>query len=287
MLRHLMNFVKIIFLFVFLLLGGLYVLNFTVAGDKAFVTKDSKLYSMSDETEVLKTLKYGTSVSLLTYADNDKVVKVRYEDSKSEKQLIGFMSTDSCYSYTYPTYQMTATTPILLSVKSNSSLKSFLNEFVSANEEYSIIGVYLEASGSDNSFSQIESFCEEQGIPYGEIWELNDSSYEAYLHDVAAEALNEGNDLYKYNILPLAFTVSGVDITKYPDLNKCVLYTDSESGLDKHSSWVSVKSKTRDSNLFNDGTIVASEFQSSSKFGYSFVSDDFEKEIDDAYDTIN
>lgn len=139
--RQILNLIKSIFLIGFIIVAGLYVLNFTVTGDTAFVTKETNLYSMTDEKEVLKTLNPGTSVSLLTYSNNDKIVKVRYEDS--------------------------------------------------------------------------------------------------------------------------------------------------DIGLDKHLSWVSVKSKTRDANLFNNENIVASKFESNTKFGYSFVSDEFEKEIDDAYDTVN
>jgi len=285
--RHIANFFKCLFLLGFIIVAGLYVLNFTIEGDTAFVTKETNLYSTTDEKEVLKTLSPGTSVSLLTYANDDKIVKVRYEDS-DDKKVIGFIDTDSCYSYNFPTYQMAPGTPIILSVSGNVSFKSFLNEFISIPEDYSVIGIYLEVSEFSDKVSRIETFCEEQGIPYGEIWELNESSYEAYLHDVAAEELNEKNDLYNFKILPIVFNAYGVDITTYPDLNKCIFYTDSDVGLDKRSSWVSVKSKTRDANLFNnDETIVASKFESNTKFGYSFVSDEFEKEIYDAYDTVD
>ena len=273
--RQILNLIKSIFLIGFIIVAGLYVLHFTVTGDTAFVTKETNLYSMADEKEILKALSPGTSVSLLTYSNNDKIVKVRYEDSDNKK-VIGFIDTDSCYSYNFPAYQTYSGIPIILSVSRTVSFKSFLNEFVSISEEYSVIGVYLEVSELSDKVSRIESFCEEQGVPYGEVWELTESNYEAYLHDVAAEELNEKNDLY-----------NGVDVTSYPDLKQCIFYTDSDIGLDKHLSWVSVKSKTRDANLFNNGNIVASKFESNTKFGYSFVSDEFEKEIDDAYDTVN
>lgn len=284
--RQILNLIKSIFLIGFIIVAGLYVLNFTVTGDTAFVTKKTNLYSMTDEKEILKALSPGTSVSLLTYSNNDKIVKVRYEDSDNKK-VIGFIDTDSCYSYNFPAYQTYSGIPIILSVSRTVSFKSFLNEFVSISEEYSVIGVYLEVSELSDKVSRIESFCEEQGVPYGEVWELTESNYEAYLHDVAAEELNEKNDLYNFKILPMVFNAYGVDVTSYPDLKQCIFYTDSDIGLDNHLSWVSVKSKTRDANLFNNGDIVASKFESNTKFGYSFVSDEFEKEIDDAYDTVN
>lgn len=283
--KHIANFFKCLFLLGLIIVAGLYILNFTVTGDKAFITKETNLYSTADEKKVLKTLNPGTSVSLLMRANDDKIVKVRYEDS-DDKKVIGFIDIDSCYSYNFPTYQMASGTPIILSVSGNVSFKSFLNAFISIPEDYSVIGIYLEVSEFSDKVSRIETFCEEQRIPYGEIWELNESSYEAYLHDVAAEELNEKNDLYNFKILPMVFNAYGVDVTSYPDLNKCIFYTDSDVGLDKRSSWVSVKSKTRDANLFNNGDIVASKFESNTKFGYSFVSDEFAKEIDDAYDTV-
>lgn len=284
--RHIANLLKTFLLLGFIIVGGLYILNFTVKGEKAFVTKDTKMYSTTDENEVIKTLKPGSSVSLLTYSNDDKIVKVRYKDS-DDKEVIGFVETESCYSYNFPSYQRSPGIPIILSVTKEASFRNFLNELVCIPEDYSVIGVYLEVSDYSDNISRIESFCEEQEIPYGEIWELNNSSYESYLHDVAAEELNEQNDLFNYKILPVTFNVSGIDTTKYSDLENCIFYTDSESSIKPYSSWVSVKSKTRDSNLFNDETIVASKFQSTYKFGYSFVSDEFEKEIDDAYDTIN
>ena len=102
--RQILNLIKSIFLIGFIIVAGLYVLNFTVTGDTAFVTKETNLYSMTDEKEILKALSSGTSVSLLTYSNNDKIVKVRYEDSDNKK-FIGFIDTDSCYSYSFPAYQ--------------------------------------------------------------------------------------------------------------------------------------------------------------------------------------
>ena len=109
--RQILNLIKSIFLIGFIIVAGLYVLNFTVTGDTAFVTKETNLYSMTDEKEVLKTLNPCTSVSLLTYSNNDKIVKVRYEDSDNKK-VIGFIDTDSCYSYNFPAYQTYSGTPL-------------------------------------------------------------------------------------------------------------------------------------------------------------------------------
>lgn len=266
---------------VIFLIAGVYIVNYEASGDLEFVKTSTKLYSAPDKKEVELTLQPGEKLYSLTYYADDGMDKVRYTDPDTGKKMIGFVNESSISSYTFPSQSIDSLgEPIILSVSKDTSLEDFIKTLISLPDDFSIIGVYVE-SDSDKQ-SDIVTFCEEQHIPYGYVSNLDDLTYEIYIS-------NERYSSTDYNILPQVFRVTDVNYTgdKY-DFTKCILYTSNSSAPNNadFKYWITVDMSSRDASLFADNpSIVACKYKSdSTSFGYSYISDEFEAQIERAYD---
>lgn len=272
------NFLKNICFIVAVLFIGIYIVNYETAGDLGFITKSTVLYSTPDKSEASLILKPGTKIYSLAYYVDDGFDKVRYTDPRTNKKIIGFVDEDCVFHYKFPSQSVDAIgEPIILSVHKDTSFTDFLDVFSSISEDYSLIGVYIETTIDQQS--DIVDFCEEQQVPYGYVSTFDDIAYEVY----------DSNEIYalsNYNILCQAFNITDVSYysaEKY-DLKNCILYTANSSVPDTNFNyWITVSSLSRDKNIFKNPSVKAYKYKSDSKFGYSYVSDDFEAQINRAY----
>ena len=92
-----------------------------------------------------------------------------------------------------------------------------------------------------------------------------------------------------YNILPQVFRITSnninLNLKKY-DLQNCILsVTDSSTPDDSYNYWVTINSSSRNASVFDENSsIMAYKYNSDSNFGYSYISDEFEAQIERAYD---
>ena len=272
------DFLKIFSFVVVFLIAGVYIVNYEASGELEFVKATTQLYSAPDKKEVELTLRPGEKLYSLTYYADDGMDKVRYTDPDTGKKMIGFVNESSISSYIFPSQSLNSLgEPIILSVSKDTSLEDFIKNLVSLPDDFFAIGVYVE-SDSDKQ-SDIVTFCEEQHIPYGYVSDLNDLTYEIYVS-------NERYSSSSYNILPQVFRVPDVNYSgnKY-DFTKCILYTPNSSApKNSFSYWITVNMNSRDASIFANPSIMAYKYNSDSNFGYSYISDEFEAQIERAYD---
>lgn len=109
--------------------------------------------------------------------------------------------------------------------------------------------------------------------------------YISTFNDTAYDS-NEIYALSNYNILCQHFNITEVlyySAAKY-DLENCILYTTNSSVPDTNFNyWITMSSLSRDKNVFKNTSVKAYKYKSDSKFGYSYISDDFEAQINRAY----
>ena len=275
------NLIKLVCSIAIFLIAGVYIVNYEASGELKFVKSSTNIYSAPDKKEVEFTLQPGEKLYSLTYYADDGMEKVRYTNPDTGKKMIGFVSEFSLSSYTFPTESFNPVgVPIILSVSKDTSLESFLKAITSLSDDFSLIGVYVE-SDSDKA-SDIATFCEELRIPYGYVSTLDDLTYEIY-------SSNERYSSSNYNILPQVFRITDVNYSgdKY-DFRNCILYTANSSAPDSSdlSYWITVNMNSRDASIFaNNPSVVAYKYKSDSpEFGYSYISDEFEAQIERAYD---
>lgn len=275
------DFLKIISFIVAVLFAGIYVINYEATGDLEFTTQSTKIYSTPDEKDIILTLKPGETIYSLTYYNDDGMDKIRYTDPNTDKKIVGFVEEKYVCSYHFPDESVGSfSDPIILSVSKDTSLRTFINTFSSLlNDDNALFGVYVETNADDQS--GITDFCEEQHIPYGYISELDDTTYEIY-------ASNELYSTAKYNVLPQAFKIKSLNNTvKKYDLANCILsVADSSTADNSYNYWTTISSSSRDASIFaNNPSVVAYKYKSdSTEFGYSYISDEFEAQINRAYD---
>lgn len=273
------DFLKILSFIVVCLVADIYVVNYEATGDLEFTTQRTKFYSTPDKQKVICTLKPGSTIYSLTYYTDDGMDKVRYTDPKTDKKMVGFVAEKDVAWYRFPDQSVDALgEPIILSTNKDTSLSTFIDRFVSLLDDNSLIGVYVETDADKQS--EIINFCEEQHIPYGYISTFDDTTYEIY-------ASNEVYSTANYNILPQIFRVTENDtsLTKY-DLQNCILsVADSSLPNDSYNYWVTFNSSSRDASVFDENqSIMAYKYNSDSNFGYSYISDEFEAQIESAYE---
>lgn len=275
------DFLKIISLIIIFLVAGVYVVNYEATGDLEFTTQSTKLYSTPEKNEVICTLKTGSKVYSLTYYTDDGMDKVRYTDSKTNKKIVGFVEEKYVAWYSFPDQSVdTLGKPIVLSTYKDASLSTFIDRLVSLLDENSLIGVYVDTDS--DKMSEIINFCDEQHIPYGYITTFDDTAYEVYTS-------NEMYSTATYNILPQVFRITSnninLNLKKY-DLQNCILsVTDSSTPDDSYNYWVTINSSSRNASVFDENSsIMAYKYNSDSNFGYSYISDEFEAQIERAYD---
>lgn len=272
------DFLKIFSLVVVCLVVGVYIVNYEATGDLEFTKQRTQLYSTPDKQEIIRTLKPGSTVYSLTYYTDDGMDKVRYTDPKTDKKIVGFVEEKDVAWYRFPDQSVDALgEPIVLSTNKDTSLSTFIDKFVSLSDDNSLIGVYVETDADKQS--EIIDFCEEQHIPYGYISTFDDTTYEIYTSNVVYSTA-------KYNILPQVFRITNnTNLTKY-DLQNCILsVTDSSIPDDSYNYWVTFNSSSRDASVFDENqSIMAYKYNSDSNFGYSYISDEFEAQIERAYD---
>lgn len=273
------DFLKIISLIIIFLVASVYVINYEATGDLEFTTQSTKLYSTPEKNEVICTLKTGSKVYSLTYYTDDGMDKVRYTDPKTNKKIVGFVEEKYVAWYSFPNQSVDALgEPIILSANKDTSLSTFIDTFLSLSDDYSLIGVYVETDS--DKLSEIINFCGEQHIPYGYITTFDDTAYEVYTS-------NEMYSTATYNILPQVFRIisNNINLKKY-DLQNCILsVTDSFTPDDSYNYWVTINSSSRNASVFDENlSIMAYKYYSDSNFGYSYISDEFEAQIERAYD---
>lgn len=266
---------------VIFLIAGVYIVNYEASGELKFVKTTAKIYSTPEKKEVEFTMQPGGKLYSLTYYADDGMEKVRYTNPHTGKKMIGFVEESSISSYTFPSESLNSLgEPVILSVSKDASLENFLDIITSFPDDFSLIGVYAE--GDSDKPTDIVTFCEEQHIPYGYVSILDDLTYEIY-------ASNEHYSPSNYNILPQVFRITDVNYSnKKYNFKNCILYTTDSSAPDDNSYkyWITVNMSSRDASIFADNpSISAYKYKSdSTSFGYSYISDEFEAQIERAYD---
>ena len=283
--KKLLKIFKYLF-FVFVGLAGvIYYINFSIPGTPGFIIEKTNVYSTLSKENITKRLGIGESVDVLNYS-NDNLTKIRYLDNNGNKK-IGFIRSSNLRHYVYAGNSDTNFEPLLMKVSDDCTFKSFVKALAKDSDTSYIAGVYIESSDNNvNTVSKIETFCEEQRIPFGKMQMFTDSNYQSF------RAYLTSNEDWKntYEILPICFFETNLsEISKKYDLSDCIIYTDSNFIGDFKRIWISSNSSevTQKNYLFkNDESIVATEI-SKSNISFSYLSDEFSDYISEAYNNIN
>ena len=279
----------------------LYILNFKIDKGNGYITRDTFLYKDSKRIYQEIELNTGDKVYVLAYYDNN-LVKVRYED-ENQKKFVGFVDEDSFSTYVFPAKMSTSaqpetpdieTQPVLLYVANDVAFKDFVTEFSNVPNGFAVIGVYLDNSDYSDDILKCEGFCEEQQIPYNNFSTFDDNKYNAYIQSKEDEdnvTIADDMDL-SFKFLPRAFDITNLDLNlmRGYDLKDCFLYTTSlPLSTSSNYFWLSDpnlqtinKNSTRNTKILKSVT-KAYTFYENSDFKYAYISDSFEQEIDELY----
>lgn len=296
------KFLKYFSFLVIVCMACLYILNFKIDKGNGYITRDTFLYKDSKRIYQEIGLNAGDKVYVLAYYDNN-LVKVRYEDENQTK-FVGFVDEDSFSTYVFPAKMSTSaqpetpdieTQPVLLYVANDVAFKDFVTEFSNIPNGFAVIGVYLDNSEYSDDILKCESFCEEQQIPYNNFSTFDDSKYNTYIQskeDVDNVTIDDDMDL-SFKFLPRAFDVTNLDLSLMSSYNlkDCFLYS-TTLYLNTYSNyfWLDdpnlkttrLKNSTRNAKALKSVT-KAYTFYENSDFKYAYISDYFEQEIDELY----
>lgn len=279
--------IRSVILVVIILAGLFYFVNYQTEGETAYITQSCMVYNSSELNNPIDTLPIGNSVELLVY--HGDTYKIRYTDDDGNT-VVGFVSDHVLDKYTFPE---DINHSVIITVSSKTEFKDFISILVTfAEEDYSVIGVYLDFlslnyNNSRGDLYEIQDFCEEQHIPWGEISDLNQNSYDNYVSDKVDSEFEHPS--YEFKILPYTFRVNNeVYINSSYELDNCVIYTSSNKGRFGFKSWItdlfSTASQTRNSETFNEESIYAYTFYEEYDIECSFISDEWFYDIENAYE---
>lgn len=270
---------------VIILAGLFYFVNYQTEGETAYITQKCPVYNLSDLTDQIDTLSIGDSVeSLVYYGDANKI---RYTDDDGEV-IVGFINEKFLNYYSFP---KSSNQSVIISVSSQTEFKNFISILNSlTDEDFSLIGVYLDFSllSSYNSYGnlyKIQEFCENQLIPWGDISNLNQDSYNNYISDKVDSEFE--NVSYTAKLLPYVFRLYNEDyIDSSYELDNCIIYTSSGEERVGYKSWTTTLSSSflRNSEILKES--YAYTFYKEDDIELSFVSDDWFYDIESAYNKI-
>lgn len=263
-------------------------MNYQVEGTTGFATHFTPVYYTSEMNELTYTLKAGEKVSILSNYSEKDITKIRYTDSDG-KELIGFVYDYNIQQYFFP-IENGLSPNVIITVSAEMELTDFVQEFISISNDYSVIGVYIDNSVSSVEEFNIEAFCEEQNIPWGNICKYSEKSYENYIGVTPSYDLNYNSD-YSYHILPQAFDITTeFYLPKGNDFTECILFSQSDTVNFEYTSWITNiekrKSPIRNTEIFKEESIYAYKFYENSSFYLSYPSDIWIDEIRQAYQEI-
>lgn len=277
------NFLKrilsIVFWLVILFIAVGYYINYRVDGELSFTPNDTVVYTTPDLSKASYSLHAGEKFTSLTnFSDNDSV-KIRFMNSKSGKEEIGFIKSSDCFIYDFDLNSLTGSDSFIMSVDSSVSFQVFLEEFSHNLLNRKILGIYLEDSDySENDFLRIRSFCEDLKIPYGFISDFSTTSVKKYIDQ---KNVDQDTVFQPSCILPQVFDVSAV-MNGYQfrdELSDCIFKAASARDDNFKRYWITSDS----SKGFADIGVLMITSEEDIGFEYSIVSPEFKDEITDTY----